>query len=144
MINEISDYLYSFKNKIMEAEIILQDCENKISMYAKYLEEEGLKKDYEENFFTILGYTYRLEDNKQRLFYTFQEAVYAIDLDKLMRNEDSLKLNTIVYTLVLSSIIKEYKTNIINEDEKKIALETYKKIEDRKARENKKYHMYQN
>ena len=144
MINEISNYLHGFKNKVMESDDILKTCKEKIYMYSKYLEEEGLKKDYEENFFTILGYTYRLEDNKQRLFYTFQEAVYAIDLDKLMRNEDSLKLNTIVYTLVLSSIIKDYKTNIINEDEKKIALETYKKLEDRKARENKKYHMYQN
>ena len=144
MINEISNYLHGFKNKVMESDDILKTCKEKIYMYSKYLEEEGLKKDHEENFFTILGYTYRLEDNKQRLFYTFQEAVYAIDLDKLMRNEDSLKLNTIVYTLVLSSIIKEYKTNIINEDEKKIALETYKKLEDRKARENKKYHMYQN
>ena len=144
MINEISNYLHGFKNKVMESDDILKTCKEKIYMYSKYLEEEGLKKDYEENFFTILGYTYRLEDNKQRLFYTFQEAVYAIDLDKLMRNEDSIKLNTIVYTLVLSSIIKEYKTNIINEDEKKIALETYKKLEDRKARENKKYHMYQN
>lgn len=144
MINEISNYLHGFKNKVMESDDILKTCKEKIYMYSKYLEEEGLKKDYEENFFTILGYTYRLEDNKQRLFYTFQEAVYAIDLDKLMKNEDSLKLNTIVYTLVLSSIIKEYKTNIINEDEKKIALETYKKIEDRKAKENKKYHMYQN
>lgn len=144
MINEISNYLHGFKNKVMESDDILKTCKEKIYMYSKYLEEEGLKKDYEENFFTILGYTYRLEDNKQRLFYTFQEAVYAIDVDKLMKNEDSLKLNTIVYTLVLSSIIKEYKTNIINEDEKKIALETYKKLEDRKARENKKYHMYQN
>lgn len=144
MINEISDYLYSFKNKIIEAEIIVQDCENKISMYAKYLEEEGLKKDYEENFFTILGYTYRLEDNKQRLFYTFQEAVYAIDLDKLMRNEDSLKLNTIVYILVLDSIINEFKTSKVNEVEKTKALDTYKIVQQRQAKENQKYHMYQN
>lgn len=144
MINEISNYLHGFKNKVMESDDILKTCKEKICMYSKYLENEGLNKDFEENYFTILGYSYRLIDNKQRLFYTFQEAIYAIDLDKLMRNDDSLKLNTIVYILVLSSIIKEYKTNIINEDEKKIALETYKKIEDRKARENKKYHMYQN
>lgn len=144
MINEISNYLHGFKNKVMESEDILKTCTEKIYMYSKYLENEGLNKDFEENYFTILGYSYRLIDNKQRLFYTFQEAIYAIDLDKLMRNDDSLKLNTIVYILVLNSIIKEYKTNIINEDEKKIALETYKKIEDRKARENKKYHMYQN
>lgn len=79
----------------------------------------------------------------QRLFFTFQEAVYAVDLDKLMRNNDSLKLNCIVYILVLDSIIKEYKTKIVNEEEKQKALEVYKKIEDRKAAENKKYHMYQ-
>ena len=144
MINKISDYLYSFKNKVLEADMIVKTCEEEISKYSIYLEEKGLKKDYEDNFFTILGYTYRLEDNKQRLFYTFQEAVYAIDLDKLMRNEDSLKLNTIVYTLVLDSIIKEYKTSKINEDEKKKALDTYKVIQQRQAKENQKYHMYQN
>ena len=78
------------------------------------------------------------------MFFTFQEAIYAVDLDKLMRNEDSLKLNTIVYILVVNSIIEEYKTNIINEEEKKNALSVYKKIEAKKAEENKKYHMYQN
>ena len=78
------------------------------------------------------------------MFYTFQEAVYAIDLDKLMRNDDSLKLNSIVYILVLDSIIKEYKNSIVNEDEKQKALEVYKKIEERKSKENTKYHMYQN
>ena len=48
------------------------------------------------------------------------------------------------YLKYLHELENKYKTNIINEDEKKIALETYKKLEDRKARENKKYHMYQN
>ena len=69
--------------------------------------------------------------------------MYAIDLDKLMRNEDSLKLNSIVYILVLDSIIKEYKTKEVNEEQKAKAKEVYKKIEDKKAAENKKYHMYQ-
>ncbi|KAB7887254.1 hypothetical protein [Poseidonibacter ostreae] len=144
MINEISDYLYSFKNKVMEAEDIVKTCEDKILNYSMYLEEQGFKKDYEENFFTILGYSYRLEDNKQRLFYTFQEAIYAIDLDKLMRNEDSLKLNTIVYILVLNLIIKEYKTSEVNQLEKRKALDTYKIVQQRQAKENQKYHMYQN
>lgn len=144
MIEEISDYLYSFKNKVMEAEEIVQTCEDKISNYSQKLESSGLKKEFEENYLTILGYTYRLEDNKQRLFYTFQEAIYAIDLDKLMKNEDSLKLNSIVYTLVLDSIIKEYKTLQINEDEKIKALDTYKVVQQRQAKENQKYHMYQN
>ena len=144
MINEISDYLYSFKNKVMEADDIVETCEDNISKYTQELETTALKEEFEENYFTILGYSYRLEDNKQRLFYTFQEAIYAIDLDKLMKNEDSLKLNTIVYTLVLSSIIKEYKTSIINDVEKKKALETYKVVQERQAKENQKYHMYQN
>lgn len=91
----------------------------------------------------ILGYSYRLENISQRLFFTFSEAVYAIDLDKLMRNEDSLKLNSIVYILVLDSIIKEYKTKEVDEEQKAKAKEVYKKIEDKKAAENKKYHMYQ-
>ncbi|MGB1227516.1 MAG: hypothetical protein ACPG9K_06445 [Poseidonibacter sp.] len=144
MINEISDYFYSFKNKTIEAEQIVEKCEEKISLYAKKLEEQTLIKEYEENFYTILGYTYRLEDNKQRLFYTFQEAIYAIDLDKLMKNEDSLKLNTIVYTLILNSIIKEYKTKEVNQPEKQKALDTYKIVQNRQAKENSKYHMYQN
>lgn len=143
MINEISSYLYSFKNKIMEAEEIVKECEKFVLKFAKLIEDQSLKTEYEENYYTILGYTYRLEDNKQRLFYTFQEAIYAIDLDKLMRNEDSLKLNCIVYILVLDSIIKEYKTKDVNEDEKLKAINTYKIIQDRQAKENSKYHMYQ-
>jgi hypothetical protein len=144
MIKEISDYLHSFKNMSLEAAQIEEKCNTIISGYASSLKENGLKKEFEENFYTILGYSYRLDDVKQRLFYTFQEAVYAIDLDKLMRNDDALKLNTIIYTLVLDSIIKEFKSSIVNEEEKKVALETYKKIQDRQAKENSKYHMYQN
>lgn len=60
-----------------------------------------------------------------------------------MRNEDSLKLNCIVYILVLETIIKEYKTKEVDEEQKAKAKDIYKKIEERKAAENKKYHMYQ-
>lgn len=102
-----------------------------------------LDKEFEENFLIILGYSYRLDDISQRLFFTFSEAVYAINLDKLMRNNDSLKLNSIVYILVLESIIKEYKTKEINIEQKQKALDIYKRIEEKKAAENKKYHMYQ-
>ena len=102
-----------------------------------------LDKEFEENFLIILGYSYRLDDISQRLFFTFSEAVYAIDLDKLMRNEDSLRLNCIVYTLVLDTLIKEYNTKQIDEEQKKKALEVYKKIEEKKAKENSKYHIYQ-
>lgn len=144
MINEISDYIYSFKNKIVEADVIAASCKEDFEKHSKYLEEEGLLKEYEENILTILGYTYRLDDIKQRLFYTFQEAVYAVDLDKLMRNEDSLRVNSIVYTKVLDLIINEFNGNPISSELKEKSIDTYKKIEERKAKENKKYHMYQN
>jgi hypothetical protein len=143
LINEIANFIYGFKNKIVEAPVIANEYEEKISSFAKELKDLEFDKEFEENFLVILGYSYRLEDIKQRLFFTFSEAVYAIDLDKLMRNEDSLKLNSIVYILVLDSIIKEYKTKEINIEQKQKAVEVYKKIEERKAAENKKYHMYQ-
>ena len=60
-----------------------------------------------------------------------------------MRNEDSLKLNCIVYILVLNTLIKEYNTKQIDAEQKQKALEVYKKLEDRKAKENSKYHIYQ-
>ena len=107
------------------------------------MKDLNFHKEFEENFLTILGYSYRLDDIKQRLFFTFSEAVYAVDLDKLMRNEDSLRLNCIVYTLVLDTLIKEYNTKQIDEEQKKKALEVYKKIEEKKAKENSKYHIYQ-
>jgi hypothetical protein len=143
LINEIANFIYGFKNKIVEAPVIANEYEEKISSFAKELKDLEFDKEFEENFLVILGYSYRLEDIKQRLFFTFSEAVYSIDLDKLMRNEDSLKLNSIVYILVLDSIIKEYKTKEINIEQKQKAVEVYKKIEERKAAENKKYHMYQ-
>lgn len=143
MIKNISDFIYSFKNNIVEAEEIVSNFDTVISNFAEDLKKEKFNDEFEENFLTILGYSYRLDDISQRLFFTFQEAVYAIDLDKLMKNEDSLRLNSIVYILVLDEIIKEFKTKKINEEQKQKALTVYKKIEDRKAAENKKYHMYQ-
>ena len=144
MITEIADFIHSFKNKIIEAPELVEKHEKTINDFANRLKEKNFHKEFEENFLVILGYTYRLPDVKQRLFFTFQEAVYAIDLDKLMRNEDSLKLNSIVYILVLDFIIKEYNSNDTDEDVKQKATQTYKKIEEKKAAENKKYHMYQN
>jgi hypothetical protein len=144
MITEISDYLYGFRNKNLEAKVIEKNCKVTIASYANALIENGFKKIYEENFYTILGYSYRLESIEQRLYYTFQEAVYAIDLDKLMSNAESLKVNTIVYTLVLDFILKESESLVFDAEEKKMALAVYKKIQDREAKENSKYHMYQN
>lgn len=144
MTSGISDYFHAFKNRILEAEEIYAKCGKDILEFEKKLQEIESLDDYENNFLVILGYTYRLNDISQRLYYTFQEAVYAIDLDKLMRNEESLKLNTIVYTLVLANIIKEYESKQVDEDIKQKAILEYKKLEERKAKENSKYHMYQN
>lgn len=60
-----------------------------------------------------------------------------------MRNDESLRVNCIVYILVLNTLVKEYLTKEINIEQKQKALEVYKKIEDKRAAENKKYHMYQ-
>lgn len=143
MIEEISDFFYSFKTKTLEAEDIAKKHGKKIEFFAKQLKEDKLDEKFEENFLTILGYSYRLDNISQRLFYTFQEAVYAIDLDKLMKNKDSLELNSIVYILVLNEMIKEYSTNETNSELKQKALHVYKEIEEKKAKENKKYHMYE-
>lgn len=143
LINEISNFIYSFKNKIIEAPQIAANYEDQISSFANELKELDLDKEFEENFLVILGYSYRLEDISQRLFFTFSEAVYAVDLDKLMKNEDSLKLNCIVYILVLDVLIKEYNTKLIDENLKEKALVVYKKLEERKSKENSKYHIYQ-
>ena len=144
MTNEISNYFHAFKNKILEADEIYAKCGKDILEFEKLLMESESLEDYENNFLVILGYTYRLDDVSQRLYYTFQEAIYAIDLDKLMRNEESLKLNTIVYTMVLSNILKEYETKSVDETIKQKAILEYKKLEEKKAKENSKYHMYQN
>jgi len=143
LIDEISNFIYSFKNKIIEAEELSIKYSEKIYFYSNKLKEQNLHEEFEDNFYTILGYSYRLEDVKQRLFFTFSEAIYAIDLDKLMKNQDSLKLNSIVYILVLETILKEYLLEEINQEQKDKALEVYKKIEEKRAAENKKYHMYQ-
>lgn len=143
LIKEIADFLHSFKNKTIETNILVNNHSKEIKDYAKSLIEKGFNKEYEENYLTILGYSFRLEDINQRIYFTFQEAVYAIDLDKLMKNSDSLKLNSIVYILVLDSLFDEYLSGKIDESLKQKALEVYKKIEDKKAQENKKYHMYQ-
>lgn len=143
MINEISDYLYSFKNKVMEADQVAVLCQGDIQNFVDNLDKQNLYSQYEENILTILGYSYRLSDPTQRLFFTFQEAVYAIDLDNLMRNNDSMKLNSIVYAYVLNLLIKEFNGDALDEEFKQKALETYKKVEERKSKEDTKYHKYQ-
>ena len=60
-----------------------------------------------------------------------------------MRDEEAMKTNACVYALVLDICIEEYMGHGIDGEEKHKAIEAYKEIEAKKARENKKYHMYQ-
>ncbi len=143
MITEISEFFYGFKTKVIDTKNLEKEYSHTIFDFAQKIKDKNLHKDYEENFLTILGYSFRLENISQRLFFTFQEAVYAIDLDIQMKNEDSKKLNSIVYVLVIEILLKEFQGKFLDEELKQKALETYKKIEERKAKENKKYHMYQ-
>lgn len=143
MYKKIAKFFHEFKNKIIEAEDISEKYKEQIKAFCENIKDEKLDKKYEENFLTILGYSYRLDDINQRLFFTFQEAVYAIDLDILMRNEESKKLNSIVYILVLDTILDEIYSKNSNEILKEKAIKIYKKIEEKKSKENQKYHMYQ-
>ena len=143
MVKDISEFFYSFRNKIVDSSVLEKEYSKKIFDFAKGLKDKNLHKKYRKNFLLILGYTLRLEDLPQRLFFTFQEAVYAIDLDFQMEDEASREINSIVYILVLEVILKQLQTNEVDEELKKEALHTYQKLQEQKAKENKKYHMYQ-
>ncbi|RXJ90492.1 hypothetical protein CRV01_04850 [Arcobacter sp. CECT 8983] len=143
MIEEISQFFYSFKTKIVDSNTLEKEYSKQIFDFAQKIKDEKLQEEYRDNFLLILGYTLRLEDISQRLFFTFQEAIYAIDLDFQMKNEESKKVNSIVYILVLEVILKELQIKQIDEELKQEALNAYEKLEKQKAKENKKYHMYQ-
>jgi len=135
--------LHEFKNKNLEANEII-NFDEKIKNFVKDVKNSEYFEQYFDNYLNIKGYAYRLENKSQRLFYTFQEAVYAIDLAKLMRDDDALLLNSIVYILVISDCIDEYLEKEIDESLKEKAIIYYKNEETKRADENKKYHMYQN
>lgn len=61
-----------------------------------------------------------------------------------MRDDDALLLNSCVYILVLADCIDEYLKNEIDEEVKNKAITYYKNEEAKRAKENSKYHMYQN
>ncbi len=105
-------------------------------------QNDNFTKFYD-TYLNIRGYAYRLEKPEQRLYYTFSEAVSAIDMAKLMRDDESLKMNSLAYIVILDICIDEYLNIEIDEDEKQKACEFYNKFEKQKAKENKKYHMYQ-
>jgi hypothetical protein len=132
-----------FKHKMPENKEIIE-YKNTLKEFAQSVKSSDEYDNIYENFLNIKGFTYRLEDVSQRLFYTFQEAVYAIDLAKLTRDDKALKLNAYVYVLVLHDCIKEFLGEAIDETEKQKAIAFYKSLEEQRAKENRKYHMYQN
>lgn len=143
IFEEITDFIYNFKNKNLEANEII-NLKNSFATFEKKIKESEYYSLYYENYLNITGYTFRLEDKSQRVFYTFQEAIYAIDLAKLMRDEESKKLNSIVYALVINDCINNYFDIQMDETFKNEAIEFYKKEQARVSKENAKYHMYQN
>lgn len=50
----------------------------------------------------------------------------------MMRNDDGKKLNSIVYTMVLKNILDEYSSNKCDVELKQKAIDTYKKMEEKK------------
>jgi mRNA-degrading endonuclease RelE of RelBE toxin-antitoxin system len=143
LFEEATQFLYQYKNNQLEA----KDVSKLKDEFDKY-KNEIINSEYYDKFFdnylNIKGYTYRLEKSDLRLFYTFQEAIYSVDLAKLTRDEEGVLLNTVVYILVLSDCIDEYLGNNIDENLKQKALEFYQNEQKRISAENKKYHMYQN
>lgn len=143
MFDEMTQFLYQYKNKQLEANDIAR-LKDDFDKYKKEIINSEYYDKFYNNYLNIKGYTYRLDDTAMRLFYTFQEAVYSIDLAKLTRDEDGVLLNSIVYILVLCDCIDEYLGNSIDENIKQKAIEFYKNEQKRVSAENKKYHMYQN
>lgn len=142
MNNNIIEFYYAFKNKTVEADEIVK-YRDEINSFAQEIKQSEYFSEIESNFLLILGYTYRLEDLKQKLFYTFSEAVYALDLARLTRDEEGLKLNSAVYSLVLEICLNEYCDGNIDNDLKQKAILEHKEMEEKKAKEASKYHKYQ-
>ena len=138
----LKDFYLEFKNQQIDEKEIINTHKEIIFFFNNEILEDDYTKEIEENILLIYGYTFRLNDNNQRLFYTFSEAVNAINMENLMRNEDGVKLNAYVYTRVLKLILDEIINNNIDKEFKLKAINAHKALEDAKAKEN-KYHVYQ-
>ena len=143
MFEEITQFLYQYKNNQLEANEIAK-LKDKFEKYKEEIQKSEFFDKFYNNYLNIKGYTYRLDNSSLRLFYTFQEAIYSIDLAKLIRDNDAVLLNTVVYILVLCDCIDEFLGNNIDENIKQNAIEFYQNEQKRVSAENKKYHMYQN
>ena len=140
-MQNLNKLLLNCKNKnLSENEII--KFKDDISIFSK----ESRKTISNENyllFLNTLGYAYRLNDSSQRLYYTFNEAVSAVDIANLTNDNVALKNYTYIYSMVLDICISDFLKENINKDEVEKAISQYKKFEEEKSKENKKYHQYQ-
>ena len=140
-MQNITDLLLNCKNKNLEESEIVK-FKDEISSYAK----EARKNISAENyilFLNTLGYAYRLKDAAQRLYYTFNEAVSAIDIAMLTNDTLALENYTYIYSLSLDMCILDFSKEEVDQEEIENAILQYKKFEEEKSKENKKYHQYQ-
>ena len=140
--NKIKDFFLGFKNSTIDEKDIISNEINTINSFFEEIKNEEYTSSIEKNILTIYGYTFRLNDLKQRLYYTFSEAVNAINMDNLMKNEEGVKLNSYVYLYVIKLIINEIQNDNVDEELILKAKKTYQEMENNKAKEN-KYHVYQ-
>ena len=141
-LEKILTFFIEYKNKEQEVEDIINNKEI-IVLYNNAIRNSEYFKEHYTNYLLIKGYTYRLEDVKQRLFYTFREAIYSCDLAKLSKDEEGIKLNSFIYMCIIKDCITELLKEDFNEDEKQEAIVYYDKEQKRKSQEDSKYHMYQ-
>ncbi len=140
--NKIKDFFLGFKNSTIDEKDIISNEINTINSFFEEIKNEEYTSSIEKNILTIYGYTFRLNDLNQRLYYTFSEAVNAINMDNLMKNEEGVKLNSYVYLYVIKLIINEIQNDNVDEELILKAKKTYQEMENNKAKEN-KYHVYQ-
>ena len=141
-INLIKSFFKKYKREDLEFEdiILLKD---EITKYYECINKNEFFKEYYNNYLLVKGYTYRLENIKHRLYHTFKEAVYAIDLSVLTRDEEGVKVNSYIYILVLNEMIAECLNEDYNINEKEKAISFYALEQKRKSEEDAKYHKYQ-
>ena len=140
-MENILELLLDCKNKNLE-ETQIKLFENQINSFAATARQSINKENYT-LFLNTLGYAYRLNDSAQRLYYTFNEAVSAVDIATLTNDAKSLDTYTCIYSLVLDICILDYLKKEVPLDEIEKAISTYKELEKEKSKENKKYHAYQ-
>ena len=141
-MTNIKEFLLQFKNQSIDENEIIKH-KDIIKNFANKIRKKEDLSQYYDVFLTTLGYSYRLENSAQRLYYTFGEAVTAMDIANLTKDEKLLETNEYIYSLILDICIDEFLENSIDEDEKNNAIKSYKKLEEQKSKENKKYHTYQ-